>query len=1219
MITSGDDRYVIPSDVQPLIAAKSVDRELFNVSRLVDDGLADAGKPLPVIVDYRSGKEPPNAGTLRARADALPGGKTRRTIAGAGLVSFSVDRRQRGAIWSALAPAKAAAKNGRAVLRGSAQRLLLDRRVSATLEQSVPQIGAPQAWQAGHTGQGVKVAVLDTGLDPGPDFEGTVIGGKSFVGGEAPLTDGRGHGTHVASTVLGQGKAGTPVRKGVAPGAKLLVGKVLNAGGHGLESDIIAGMHWAAEEQDADIINLSLGAPERQETDLLAQTVDDLSATTGALFVVAAGNEGAAARTLDSPGIAASALTVGAVDKADKLTDFSSRGPRQTDGGVKPEISAPGHQIVATLAEGTSMGSPVDANYTSASGTSMATPHVAGAAAILKQQHPTWSSAQIKAALVGSAKDIGRTAFETGSGRVQVDKAIKQTVLATPDTLSLGRLTAGQGQVTKTVSYTNTGSSPVTLALKAELKDSKGNVVPSDKVTLSPSTLTIAAGQTGQTQLTVRRPDDYSGIFQGRLTATAGDQQIATAIGLDGPVHNVTFRVINRSGNTLWDKPLTVLPLDDPDAGWTEYEEANRTLQLPQGSYQFAIEGSLGEAGTAGGGTLLAVRPEVNVTSATEVVFDARQMKPIQVNTGNPTVPEATSMSWNRWADSRRGFSVSWIGRHLTQMPVYVMPTSAPVTKGTFAIGFQGQWIKPPVLLEYGGLRIGGRYHDFHREIEVPGSWSKLEMFAAGKRDINLVYVGDGSAAQLPAVTLDNKVALVQRPGNGEPGAAVAQRLKDAGYQGAIVFESRDGYEATNEQEDQLMKGGEKLPVAGITRANGLSLLQAAALDVGEHVQLSLTSTIRPDEVWNPAKYWKNQIPADPRISMDESNSASRAVLFPSTEPDLHAETNAAMATYLFGNSFVENSNYWAPVRRREFFPADPDLQWARILLPYEGVSHGWVRWDKYPVPSAGIEMRGRAPFRLGQLERVNRPASGFGSSPTPLFLGRRGNTLYLAPELVAGEWHSEQGGRYGGISGVQPPSDNVVDTLTREGTALQPRTDDGLHAYDVPAGDARYSLRLVYKAPMSRFTDYEVDTTWGFNSRTPSAATVPSGYVCGMRGTSGSGDCAATPLLLLDYGISHDMAYTVAANSAVEVTVFGHHQPGIANSGLTQVQASVSYDAGATWQAASASPRTDGGYAIALNTPNLPGAKVSLRVQARDADGNTVDQTLKKVVTLRR
>src|SRR5690606_16016887 len=117
------------------------------------------------------------------------------------------------------------------------------------------------------------------------------------------------------------------------------------------------------------------------------QAVDQLTAQTGALFVIAAGNSGPNSQTVSSPGSADTALTVAAVDRSDRLANFSSRGPRRGDGALKPEIAAPGVGIVAARAGGAQIGDL----YTSSTGTSMATPHVAGAAAILAQKYPDWT------------------------------------------------------------------------------------------------------------------------------------------------------------------------------------------------------------------------------------------------------------------------------------------------------------------------------------------------------------------------------------------------------------------------------------------------------------------------------------------------------------------------------------------------------------------------------------------------------------------------------------------------------------------------------------------------------------------------------------------------------------------------------------------------------------------------------------------------------------
>ncbi|CAM5233694.1 hypothetical protein SCYAM73S_08173 [Streptomyces cyaneofuscatus] len=274
------------------------------------------------------------------------------------------------------------------------------------------------AWAAGFDGTGTKVAVLDTGIDTGhPDLAGKVAAEQDFSGAGSP-GDKFGDGTHVASTVAGSGAKSGGKYKGVAPGARLLNGKVLDDWGEGSDSGIIAGMEWAVA-QGADVVNLSLGGTDLPGIDPLEETVNRLSAESDTLFVIAAGNEGLGERTVGSPGSAASALTVGAVDKSDVLADFSSRGPRVGDSGVKPDLTAPGVAITAASAAGSVLAEhyPSDIpGYLTIDGTSMATPHVAGAAAILAQQHPDWSGERIKAVLTGSTKPGAYSSFQQGTG-----------------------------------------------------------------------------------------------------------------------------------------------------------------------------------------------------------------------------------------------------------------------------------------------------------------------------------------------------------------------------------------------------------------------------------------------------------------------------------------------------------------------------------------------------------------------------------------------------------------------------------------------------------------------------------------------------------------------------------------------------------------------------------------------------------------------------------
>ncbi|WP_245881799.1 S8 family serine peptidase, partial [Streptomyces milbemycinicus] len=199
------------------------------------------------------------------------------------------------------------------------------------------------------------------------------------------------------------------------------------------------------------------------------------------------------------PGSAEAALTVGAVDDTDKLASFSSTGPG-LDGQIKPDVTAPGVDTTAASAPGSVIAQEVGEKppgYVSISGTSMATPHVAGAAAILKQQHPDWTYTQLKGALTGSAKGGKYTPFQQGSGRIQVDKAIKQTVVADPTSVSFGLQQwphTDDKPVTDKVTYKNLGKTDVTLTLAVTATDPKGQAAPAGFFTLGTKTLTVPAG-----------------------------------------------------------------------------------------------------------------------------------------------------------------------------------------------------------------------------------------------------------------------------------------------------------------------------------------------------------------------------------------------------------------------------------------------------------------------------------------------------------------------------------------------------------------------------------------------------------------------------------------------------------------------------------------------------------------------------------------------------
>jgi serine protease AprX len=280
------------------------------------------------------------------------------------------------------------------------------------------QTGATQLAAAGDTGQGVTVAVLDTGIDNLPDFSGRLIGGVDLTGGNNPFQDSYGHGTFVAGLIAGDGASSGGRYSGEAPGADLVSIKVAGANGTTDLARLILGLQWAVDHQASygiKVLNMSLGFQTDMSTVInpLDQAVQAVW-NSGIAVVVSAGNAGPFNGTILSPGDDPLVITVGALDdmaqtsvSADEMTDFSSAGPTSPDGWVKPDLVTSGRSVVSLAAPG----STVYDDYPSArvgsanfvgSGTSFSAAITSGAAALVLADHPGLTPNQIKARLLGT-------------------------------------------------------------------------------------------------------------------------------------------------------------------------------------------------------------------------------------------------------------------------------------------------------------------------------------------------------------------------------------------------------------------------------------------------------------------------------------------------------------------------------------------------------------------------------------------------------------------------------------------------------------------------------------------------------------------------------------------------------------------------------------------------------------------------------------------------
>ncbi len=267
----------------------------------------------------------------------------------------------------------------------------------ARIPWNISRVRAPETWNTADFGEGVKVAIVDTGIARHPDLR--IAGGVNTLGGKS-FADDNGHGTHVAGIA---GATGSRKIYGVAPKVKLYAVKVLDATGSGFVSDIVEGIDWCLA-RGIKIMNMSFGLNE--DSQLLRDAVRR-ARSQDAVMVASAGNSGKQFKRIDAPARYPETIAVAATTRGNRVADFSSRGR-----GI--EVAAPGVNILSTWLRGT---------YRRLSGTSMSSPHVTGAAALLRSIRPGLSASKVSRVLKKTALPIPGGVKAVGSGLLQVAPA----------------------------------------------------------------------------------------------------------------------------------------------------------------------------------------------------------------------------------------------------------------------------------------------------------------------------------------------------------------------------------------------------------------------------------------------------------------------------------------------------------------------------------------------------------------------------------------------------------------------------------------------------------------------------------------------------------------------------------------------------------------------------------------------------------------------------
>ncbi|MEU8809111.1 S8 family serine peptidase [Streptomyces violaceoruber] len=1170
VMTVGSDTYVYPDAAVPYLGSGALDERLFNVTELLEDGYDDArADELPLIVTYTDTA----ARSLGARTPE--GARRTRALSSIRGAAISAEHSRAADFWTSLTGTGDAAAGGSAArsatsggrLAGGIAKVWLDGKVRATLSDTTAQIGAPDVWSGGNTGEGVGVAVLDTGVDAGhPDFAGRIAATASFVP-DQDVTDRNGHGTHVASTVAGTGAASGGVEKGVAPGASLHIGKVLDNSGSGQDSWVLAGMEWAVRDQHAKIVSMSLGDSPTDGTDPLSEAVNRLSAETGALFVVAAGNSGPEAYTVGTPAAADAALTVGAVNGpgkgVDQLADFSSRGPRVGDNAVKPDLTAPGVGVLAARSRYAPEG---EGAYQSLSGTSMATPHVAGAAALLAAEHPDWTGQRLKEALVGTTAGTQRfSPFDAGSGRVDVAAAVRSTLLASGDAFAQAHYPYTPGQtVRRDVTYTNSGPAPVALDLALSPAE-----LPEGLFTLSEAQVTVPAHGTASVGvITHLDAAEDNGAYATRLVASGADGAVLarTPVGVNKEGRRATLALTAKDHH---DKPLSgTVILKDVERNtapkvYSVDASGRLDLRLSPSTYSVWMNSAVpGVDGTHTLGFAMFTAPEVVLDADRTVAFDADDLRKAAAVTPRATANQFLRIDQYRGNTGLFPFMDSYVAEYWRYDSLWVTPTPE-VRTGSYTFATRWRQIQPPLTFSAGSQTFD--------DVTVQ---SRSPQLPEGTRAYRAVWAGDGSATEFRGAEVRDRVAVVRRSDTVAPTDQAAAAEK-AGARQLLIL--NDGYGKFDPWAD--LPEAAPLPVASLGTDDSARLL--ARFRGAGTTTLRVVSHPVPRYAYDLVRHHDDAVPRDPSYRPAPGELARVDDTFRDTSQGRAVEYRQDIS--LLGQPLgIVPTQVRAQGELTSWVTADDDVRWvsfasrpdlgqrgvARSYEPRSTTRETWFAPIQHPRLLSDNGTSGQGPFRAGDNISTSVMTAWGDSGGHAGVVWADGDTsrisLYQGGELL-GEDVNERIVMVGGLSPGPKPY-----RLVLEGSRNLP--------------DRPYSTRTR--------------TVWDFTS----ATTDPTRLT-------------PLPLVQLDYAMAVDLSGR--AHRRTELTVTASHLEGAAGAGaIRTATVEVSYDDGATWHRTALRKSADG-WTARLDAPGRA-RYASLRTTAKDTEGNGVGQTLIRAFGLR-
>ncbi|MFF3023731.1 S8 family serine peptidase [Gottfriedia sp. NPDC057948] len=1152
IMTINKETFVIPEQAMPYLAADKLDNDLFNISKLLKNEYDDANQnTMPLIVQYKKSKT--RAMTTDSIPEAPEGSTQTHILESINAVSLTTKKSKANDFWksvkSGINTKSSKTKMTNEQVENGIDKIWLDGKVEATLDKSVPQVGAPTAWSSGFDGTGTKVAVLDTGIDKDhPDILGQLDEAVSFVPGE-DTRDYNSHGTHVASTVLGTGAASGGKLKGVAPGSHLLVGKVLANNGSGQDSWVIEGMEWAAHH--AKVVSMSLSSQEASDgKDPMSQAVNRLSKETGALFVIAAGNRGGEG-TIGSPGAADAAITIGAVSKTDQLASFSSKGPRIGDFALKPDLSAPGVDIVAARSQYASSGSGY---YSSKSGTSMATPHVAGAAAIISQRHPEWTGQQIKDALMSSTVQLkGLNPTQYGTGRLDIPAALGN--IRSTGSVSFGFFDWPHEEKTpveRNVTYYNDSDKDVILDLSISFTDANGQPAPNGLIKQSADKVTVPAKGNATVQLSVDVSKGTLGAtYQGQLSARLDGKIVThTAMNMtkESERYNLTINAIDRDGS-----PNVAYPyVYNLETGTYQQVAVNgtKTLRLPPGTYSIMSIMDVDKK-TDHLGVALVGNPEFELKEDSTLDLDGQKANEIKVKTPKESESSFRKMEYTRL--TANGGIAQMLQLPNTVDNVYVAPINE-VKSGSFETATRWRMVKPILTMKYNGIELD----DFPQL----GS-TNLD----GTYQLDTVYAEKGAAEDYNGLDAKGKAVIIKRSDEVDEfdraKAAIA-----AGVKLLIVV---------NDKPQELIEpyatnAYAKIPLA-VTAISGTEGEKLIAEVQSNDLKLNVKGTANTPYLYDLVKAFNGSIPDNEIVYAPEVSDLARV------DSRYYSDRKAPGAEWRFD---------FRPTRS-----LDRRLAWEPMSFPIEreewvSATEGSTWYQKASVTDNEWEMRDEVvKYNPGEhlesnwFKPVVRPSFGTGFF-APY---REGNFIYLNTPA----WGDGEFGHAGFLAGT---IDDTTSSLYQGTTLIRQMKGASLNTNkSIPQERTQYKLiEDSQRDPARWHTSTQTHTEWTFWSEFEAKRVT-------------------MPLLALNYDIDTNLAGDVKAGSSTRLKVYASHIDGAKGAGhIEGTTLEVSFDRGKTWEAVTLTSE-ESGWVTKLKLPKLPGGSVSLRASAWDDAGNRIKQ----------